>query len=308
MCGICSRWRTTAHAPSNARATAWTKHKGCVCKCTQRRDVSVLTRVCAPCSYWARCRLLTGSGSRASWCSCAPPLTQVKLRGLRSAAKMQRRRRTRQSPQTSIDAALLCCCVRVTTHTAARHRLASISRVGTGSPLGSSLFLARSSAMAQSLNILPRTVASFYGSTVPRPYVVCDALGEVKQDRVAKPRVNAALVGACRSALVPRLGRRARCTRPARAAAPAYRCCARAWRGLSPDKSPRAEWARSQSWSRGGLLADAVLRSAGRTTDASGRRKLRAEGDEEDEEVRATARAPFHARRSHSLVPAPPQR
>ena len=61
--------------------------------------------------------------------------------------------------------------------------------------------------MAQSLNILPRTVASFYGSTVPRPYVVCDALGEVKQDRVAKPRVNAALVGACRGALAPRLGR-----------------------------------------------------------------------------------------------------
>jgi len=143
--------------------------------------------------------------------------------------------------------------------------------------------------MAQSLNILPRTVASFYGSTVPRPYVVCDALGEVKQDRVAKPRVNAALVGAYRSAHVPRLGRRARCTRPARAAAPACRYCARAWRGLSPDKSPCAEWARSQSWSRGGLLADAVLRSAGRTTDASGRRKLRAEGDEEDEEVRACA-------------------
>ena len=89
--------------------------------------------------------------------------------------------------------------------------------------------------------MLPRTVASFYGSTVPRPYVVCDALGEVKQDRVAKPRVNAALV----------------------------------------------EWARSQSWSRGGLLADAVLRSAGRTTDASGCRKLRAEGEEEEEEVSA---------------------
>ena len=52
--------------------------------------------------------------------------------------------------------------------------------------------------MAQSLNMLPRTVASFYGSAVPRPYVVHDAAGEVKQDRVAKPRVNAALVGACR--------------------------------------------------------------------------------------------------------------
>ena len=50
---------------------------------------------------------------------------------------------------------------------------------------------------AQSLNILPRTVASFYGASVPRPYVVRDASGEVKQDRPAKPRVNAALVGAC---------------------------------------------------------------------------------------------------------------
>jgi hypothetical protein len=55
--------------------------------------------------------------------------------------------------------------------------------------------------MAQSLNILPRTVASFYGASVPRPYVVRDADGEVKHDRVAKPRVNAALVGARATAL-----------------------------------------------------------------------------------------------------------
>ena len=48
--------------------------------------------------------------------------------------------------------------------------------------------------------MLPRTVASFYGPTVPRPYVVRDTHGEVKQDRVGgKPRVNAALVGACLS-------------------------------------------------------------------------------------------------------------
>ena len=68
--------------------------------------------------------------------------------------------------------------------------------------------------MAQSSNpcILPRTVASFYGSNVPRPYVVRDALGEVKQDRVAKPRVNAALVGA---RLRTRL-RRPRCRASAR--------------------------------------------------------------------------------------------
>ena len=44
--------------------------------------------------------------------------------------------------------------------------------------------------------MLPRTVASFYGSAVPRPYVMHDREGEVLQDRVDKPRVNGALVGA----------------------------------------------------------------------------------------------------------------
>ena len=45
--------------------------------------------------------------------------------------------------------------------------------------------------------MLPRTVASFYGTAVPRPYIMRDDLGTVVKDRVAAPRVNAALVGAC---------------------------------------------------------------------------------------------------------------
>ena len=79
---------------------------------TRRRDCIALTRVLAPRSCWARCLLRTGSGWRASWCSCAQQSTPARRRGRRSAARMQRRKRMRQSPQTSIDAAMHCGCVR----------------------------------------------------------------------------------------------------------------------------------------------------------------------------------------------------
>jgi hypothetical protein len=56
------------------------------------------------------------------------------------------------------------------------------------------------------------------------------------------------------------------------------------------------DWARNVGWSRGGLLPDSAVRHAGRTADASGRRKLRAEEEGSDAS---------EARRAAALRPAP---
>ena len=43
----------------------------------------------------------------------------------------------------------------------------------------------------------PRTVSAFYGTALPRPYLLLDKTsGEVKTDRLAPPKVNDALLGA----------------------------------------------------------------------------------------------------------------
>ena len=144
----------------------------------------------------------------------------------------------------------------------------------------------RSSPMAQSLNILPRTVASFYGSTVPRPYVVCDALGEVKQDRVAKPRVNAALVGACRALAS---GQACASYTPARAATPACRV-------VAPDKSPvQSGLARSRGLAAGCWRTPCcAVRAAPPTRPAAASCARRAR------RARRCVRAPFLA--AHALA------
>lgn len=61
----------------------------------------------------------------------------------------------------------------------------------------------------------------------------------------------------------------------------------------------RAEWARTQAWKRGGLLADEVARYAGRSAGAAGKRKLRDEEEDEDddgEQARTPLQRAGHAR------------
>jgi hypothetical protein len=47
--------------------------------------------------------------------------------------------------------------------------------------------------------MLPRTVASFYGGGLPRPYIMRNEVGEVVCTRIAKPCINTVLVGAWRA-------------------------------------------------------------------------------------------------------------
>jgi len=56
----------------------------------------------------------------------------------------------------------------------------------------------RVAALKQGLPLgwMPKTVEHFYGTQLPRPYLVIKQDGQVDRERLAPPRVNAALLGA----------------------------------------------------------------------------------------------------------------
>ena len=123
------------------------------------------------------------------------------------------------------------------------------------------------SSRATSTTWLPKTVTSFYGGTLPRPFLLLDkTTGQVTKERMAAPKLNDALLGASCSTSA-----RSRHRLSGSELAEAH----------SHNRATLPDWASSVPFRRGGLLDDNV-RVAGRAAP----RYVRRDEDDDDGAVR----------------------